>query len=480
MTTVRHHTDELIADPAGRAGPVPRAGGTQERAAGARGVRAGRAGTEAATDRPDPGLVIYPKTPRVGGSDSPAVPDSLSDLRLWSPGFPTAQGLSSTAKNLPMRDPWQGSEGPRPRIMISAGCITVSRPDLARHERTRERERARAQKRTDELAAHFAQYGTWPDDPEPSRVITAWSSKSRSNMVHTLCSLDFSPMLCDPARLPGMITLTYPGDWLCVAPTGKHVKRHLEAFKLRYLRAWGEPLMGLWKLEFQRRGAPHFHLLAVPPHGLAGTARQASTRARSALGDGMPFRPWLSAVWADIVAHPDPVQRMRHEIAGTAVDYAEGMRASDPKRVAVYFLKHSAPGETSKEYQHIVPEPWREPGRGPGRFWGYWQLDRVSVGAEVAPVDAIRAARILRRWAAAQGTTRQVMVERVRGGKITAWNRRDVIGLAGAGMVESRRAQRRRVRRPVRRLSGGTGWVAVNDGASFGTQLGRALTAWSS
>jgi len=360
-----------------------------------------------------------------------------------------------------MRDPWQGHEGPRPRIMISAGCVTVSRPDYARHERTREREQARQRKIVDALAAHFTEHGEWPEDPEPSREITAWSRKSRSNMVRTLCSLDYAPMLSDSTRLPAMVTLTYPGDWLTVAPHGKAVKVHLDTFRKRYLRAWGDPLCGLWKLEFQRRGAPHFHLLMVPPHGLAGTFRRTmKRRPRAAVGDGMAFRPWLSAVWADVVAHPDPVERMKHERAGTGVDFAEGMRARDPKRVAVYFLKHSSPGMgNSKEYQHIVPEAWRGPGAGPGRFWGYWQLETHTAGREVEPIDAIRAARILRRWAAAQGTTREVAVPRAD--------------------TSTGRLRWRKVRRPVRRMNGGAGWVAVNDGATFGTALGRALTTWA-
>lgn len=360
-----------------------------------------------------------------------------------------------------MRTPWQGQEGPRPRIMISAGCVTVSRPDLARHERTREREQERARQTADHLARYYAEHGCWPDDPEPSREITAWSRKSRANMVRTLCSLDYGPMLADPHRLPAMITLTYPGDWLTVAPDGRSVKRHLDALRLRYRRAWGEPITALWKLEFQRRGAPHFHLLMVPPHGIAGSVRQAQAkRQRPAVGDGMTFRAWLSATWADVVDHPDPVQRMRHEVAGTGVDHAEGMRASDPKRVAVYFLKHSSPSMGgSKEYQHRVPVEWQAPGKGPGRFWGYWQLEPHAAGREVEPVDAIRAARILRRWAAAQGTTREVRVPRAD---------------AATG-----RLRWRTVRRPVRRLSGGTGWVAVNDGASMGTQLGRALQVWA-
>jgi hypothetical protein len=66
-----------------------------------------------------------------------------------------------------------------------------------------------------------------------------------------------------------MLTLTYPGDWLAVAPNGEAVKRHLAALAKRYERVWGEPLVCIWKLEFQARGAPHFHLSTTPPMGFS-------------------------------------------------------------------------------------------------------------------------------------------------------------------------------------------------------------------
>ena len=53
-------------------------------------------------------------------------------------------------------------------------------------------------------------------------------------------------------------------------------------------------------------------------------------------------------------------ERLAGLSAGVAVDMREGTRMRDPKRVAVYFLKHSAPGDGSgsKEYQHRVPDLW--------------------------------------------------------------------------------------------------------------------------
>jgi hypothetical protein len=68
------------------------------------------------------------------------------------------------------------------------------------------------------------------------------------------------------------------------------------------------------------------------------------------------FRRWLSLTWADIVAHPNAEERRKHRAAGTGVDYAEGIRLTDPCRMAVYFAKYGTAGR--KDYQHHVPREW--------------------------------------------------------------------------------------------------------------------------
>lgn len=68
---------------------------------------------------------------------------------------------------------------------------------------------------------------------------------------------------------------------------------------------------------------------------------------------------------------------MRHRLAGTAIDVRNGLKTRDPKRLAIYFIKHSSPNlHGDKEYQHIDPEAWRSPGHGPGRFWGVFTDSR--------------------------------------------------------------------------------------------------------
>jgi hypothetical protein len=247
-----------------------------------------------------------------------------------------------------------------------------------------------------------------------------------------------------------------------VAPDGKTVKQQVRVWKERYRRAWGESVMGAWKLEFQHRGAPHVHIFMVPPHGRA--------RGRG-VGAGLAFRYWLSVVWADVVSHPDPVEYQKHLAAGTGVDYVEALKCTDPKRLAAYFGKHGQ--WRSKEYQHIVPELWQAPGKGPGRFWGYWGVKPLVAEVEQSGADYQLAARILRRYAA------RVRVWDKPSGKWiytramtpTKPMRRDVDVVTGEVVW---RRRRRRVR--ARRFSqNGSGFLLVNDAPALARQLARAI-----
>lgn len=250
-------------------------------------------------------------------------------------------------------------------------------------------------------------------------AIIGWSRRSRANMVLRLSELDYRPLFEDMTSLPAMVTLTYPGDWESVAPDGRMVKRHLEAFIKRFERAWGQEWSGLWKLEFQERGAPHFHLFMVPPVGYAGQYRQLMHEAelenyrvrkevlsqfrlpagrkpyfRKMSNDGLSFEKWLSNTWADIVGAKKGKARDDHIKAGTRVDYNDGLKAADPRRLSVYFSKHGL--FKAKDYQNEVPELWQENG-GPGRFWGYRGLKPLRRQAVLSPEDHLLLARTLRK-----------------------------------------------------------------------------------
>ncbi|WP_300008181.1 hypothetical protein [Pseudonocardia sp.] len=401
-------------------------------------------------------------------------------------------------------------EGPRWEIVVSPGVIRVRTRDYARAERTHERQLRHHQAGVDIRAGYLAEGRDVPE-PLPTRgTICAWSAKSRARLIARLSDLDYTrlygryrtctdcgtehsdqldhcPACRSPraaivdrtGRLPAMLTLTYPGDWLTVAPDAETVKRHFWALCKRYERTWGEPLIGPWKLEFQRRGAPHFHISTTPPMGFTSVYDPDAGRIRS-----VDFRTWLSLTWAEIVAHPDAEQRRRHRLAGTGVDYAEGIKLTDPRRMAVYFAKYGTSG--GKEYQHRVPAEWCsavlvcddcgveydadsdecpdcggldaelvDHTSGPGRFWGYRGLRPVLAVRQVTPAIGIQAGRVLRRWYRSKRLTRQITVERVE---------------QSTGRVYTRRT---RVRK--RLFAHNRGFACVNDGPAYASQLARYL-----
>jgi RNA polymerase subunit RPABC4/transcription elongation factor Spt4 len=437
-------------------------------------------------------------------SDRTAEPESL-----WKPSFPSPELVQHAADLIPHIKPEAGDlcEGPRWEIVVSPGAFKVRTRNYARAEQTYERAVERHRKQIDVAAAWE---GEIPDPPPTRGTITGWTRRSRARLVERLSDLDYTKLygrfhICTSCReefngdlarcprcrsdrfkvedrtgrLPAMLTLTYPGDWLTVAPSADVAMGHFQALCKRYARAWGEPLRGPWKKEFQGRGAVHFHISTTPP-------MRTTTVADPITGQPVrvDFKRWLSIVWAEIVAHPNPEERRKHLLAGTGVDYAQGMKMTDPRRMALYFAKYGA-AATGKDYQHRVPPDWLDTAllctscaeeyeedlnecpacghpqadaleRGSvGRFWGYRGLNCNLAIRHVTPVVGLTAGRIARRWYRAKGLTKTVMARRI--------NR-------STGKVRYRRTRARR-----RLFAHGRGFICVNDASAFASQLASAL-----
>lgn len=355
------------------------------------------------------------------------ITEAVTSSGLFNSRFPTSDQVKQSAAAFPE---YRHLSGERlSTIVISPGSIRLTAPwpvDGADDAKTRAHAHQVVQEdqvlSDEQLTLDDLDETEFVDDLDDEGLstgtrdrISGWSRSSRARMTHRLSELDYAPMFTG-GSVPAMLTLTYPGEWEVVAPTGAAVKRHLKRFYLRYESSWGQSLICVWKLEFQRRGAPHIHFLLVPPSGRAGDARRVRYEAamlawqaagggpgrprwREAVGDGLSFREWCRATWADIVDHPDVDERIKHEKAGASVDYAEGMRCSDPQRLSGYFSKHGT--YAAKEYQHDVPELWQaDPENGPGRFWGYRGLRPLRASAAVSREDFLLLSRTLRRLAA--------------------------------------------------------------------------------
>jgi len=171
------------------------------------------------------------------------------------------------------------------------------------------------------------------DAPSTRTTITQLSEKSRRRLAFTAsnANADFSTML----------TITYPKVY---PRSGKEVKRHLNAF-LTDLRRIFPKVKYLWFLEFQKRGAPHFHIL-IDYH----------------LIELEPCRIWASQAWARIVNSGDE----KHVLAGI-----NWRHVRDKDGAARYAIKYSM-----KPHQKWVPKDYQDV----GRFWG------TSRGVKPVPV----------------------------------------------------------------------------------------------
>ena len=141
-----------------------------------------------------------------------------------------------------------------------------------------------------------------------------------------------------------LCTLTYPREF---PNDGARVKRDLQTF-LKALRRKVPALEFLWFLEFQRRGAPHVHVLI----------RGARVH--------KPMQRWVSETWYRICGTGDA----RHLRAGTRLE-----RVRKPNGARNYAVKYA-----HKMRQKCVPEGYRNV----GRFWGCTKSVRPVVRGSFA------------------------------------------------------------------------------------------------
>lgn len=169
----------------------------------------------------------------------------------------------------------------------------------------------------------------------PRGCVREFSRKSRTRLQQFLCALPVDHV----GRGMLFVTLTYPGAY----PGAWGVwKRQLDTW-IKRLRRRLPGCGGVWKLEPQKRGAPHFHLLLV----------------------GVPFlaREWLSRSWYEVVGSGDK----RHLAAGTNVELARSHRG-----VVAYASKYVAK-------QERLPVEWDA---GVGRWWGVFGRRELAVTYE--------------------------------------------------------------------------------------------------
>ena len=158
-----------------------------------------------------------------------------------------------------------------------------------------------------------------------------------------------------------MVTVTYPEHF---PSDGVTVKRHLYRLLKWQQRAYG-PHNYLWFIEFQARGAPHFHILVDRIFGPAEILERRAELARK---------------WYEIVGSGDE----RHLAAGTRFE-----RLRSPEGGRRYAVKYAM-----KMRQKAVPPDYRSV----GRFYGYSQAVKPSPVMQDIALNAWELRDLLGDW----------------------------------------------------------------------------------
>lgn len=215
--------------------------------------------------------------------------------------------------------------------------------------------------------------------------ITAFTSKSRLALKRKFNRLEEKQR-----RKCLFTTLTYQANML----DGEQAHKDLNAFGSAMYRRFGAGVGFLWKMEQQKRGSIHFHLLIF---GVRYMKKDM----------WLEFCGWIASTWARIVAHGGPVS-VDQILAGTSIELAE------KGAVRSYLEKYIA--KVTKEDGQELPDI-----ESPGRYWGerfMKQFFAPEVEIPISKRQAIQLARILdnyqragRRRAWAEKHVNAVMLE---------------------------------------------------------------------
>lgn len=163
------------------------------------------------------------------------------------------------------------------------------------------------------------------------KEITAFSSDSRYRLFQLLHRVKFDRM--------SFVTLTYPADF----PTDSRIYHaHLKEYRRRMERTYGKVSV-IWRLEFQERGAPHFHLMYFD-------------------APFIPIYDWVN-LWDSVINTPYPFR------IGNSVDIKFNRHHADSRQIGYYVGKYLAKVDTRT--LRSIPEK-------PGRMWGKWNVQEID------------------------------------------------------------------------------------------------------
>lgn len=206
-----------------------------------------------------------------------------------------------------------------------------------------------------------------PEKPEaPKRErgdIKGFSKKSRYRMQKRMNRLDF-----DNLENLYSVTLTYPKRF---PEDGITHKTDLDVILKRFKRRFGDDIEYLWKLEFQKRGAPHYHIIIRLPKRYQ-----------------LPYlQRWLGKNWFEVAQRFWDEKQINHLDAGTQFKELTKKQGKDSLQSAAFYLCKYINKEEDNTPEHQ------------GRYWGYsrnWGI--LMHEAELTGRELIQFRRLVKKY----------------------------------------------------------------------------------
>jgi hypothetical protein len=190
--------------------------------------------------------------------------------------------------------------------------------------------------------------------------IKVFSRPSRKHLQDTMLGVSWAEV--QQTYSLWWVALTYPADF---PHDGRECKADFDRFFRNLERLTGAACPAIWKREFQKRGAPHYHLVLAMPKGIS-------------VADARGLIKWI---WCTQVGTPSAVERQ-------AATQCEPVR--NVQRLSTYcanYLAKDDQNEVPKTWSRVVRQKtivrgkarWSEwsdgmtyddPFINPGRFWG--------------------------------------------------------------------------------------------------------------
>jgi hypothetical protein len=211
------------------------------------------------------------------------------------------------------------------------------------------------------IKAHYKQpHAIWQKrgggDPRgggPRGAVRSFSRASRKRLIELFATLKGGEKAV-------MITLTYGQHW----PSPSASKDHLRTFLQRIRRRWPH-VSAIWRLEFQRRGAPHYHIILF----------------------NIPFLPKqdVAAAWHSVIG--DEYADWSQGDPRAPFTRIEAIKSR--RRLIAYVSKYVAKSDEDESHQPAPPPQESNTGLDhaaylhSGRFWGVMNREALPYAAKV-------------------------------------------------------------------------------------------------